>query len=267
MMQAYELVELGAWIALHGRAFVRGAGRLSESGIGQYWSLSRCRFDRWLRAIQVYNTALESGSQKHAVAWRRVRPVLEEIFTGEILTRVWTAVACEHDRRRGANLTSPVVRNVYAGHLEARNRALNLMFHAQDRNMDDVLAVNQVRCLSERWTDMLLAYLLPDCDVAQLAFDKRRARDFSEDVREQLQGARLEKSWRLLRAALRKAFRPEGRGSRHAELHAPIAASIRACFPAELLDSASALSTLWLDRLAFAAADTEAMIEELMAVT
>jgi hypothetical protein len=190
---------------------------------------------------------------------------LEEVFTGEILTRVWTAVACEHDRRRGAELTSPVVRNVYSGHLEARNRSLNLMFYAQDRNMDDVLAVNQVRCLSERWTDMLLAYLLPDCDIAPFAIDKRRARDFSEDLREQLHGTRLEKSWRLLRAALRKAFRP-GERSRNAELHAEIAASILACFPAEMLDSANALGALWLNRMSYAAADTEAMIEELLTV-
>ena len=40
------------------------------------------------------------------VQWPFVRGALEEVLTGEVLTRVWTAVLCLYDRRRGAAASS-----------------------------------------------------------------------------------------------------------------------------------------------------------------
>ena len=150
-MRAYELVELSALIAINGRAFLEGRGRLPDNRIAQYWSVSRSRFDRWAVALRLDLERLRSGEQKVPVAWRHARPVLEEILTGEILTRVWTAAACAHDRQAGASYVSPVVRSVFLGHMEARNRALNFMFYAQDHDLAAVLEINRIRHRSERW--------------------------------------------------------------------------------------------------------------------
>ena len=51
--------------------------------------------------------------------------------------------------------------------------------------------------------------------------------------------------------------------SPNAELNARIAASILACFPAELFDSTGLLRSLWLMRLTNVAEDTQGMIDEL----
>ena len=266
-MRAYELIELSALIAVNGRSFVEGQGRLSEASISQYWSVSRSRFDRWAQTLRTDGERLRSGAQKTPVIWRHVRPALEEILTGEMLTRIWTAVACQHDRQRGSSYVSPVVRSVFLGHLEARNRALNFMFHAQEHDLDAVLDINRVRNRSERWTDMLLAYLTPLCDVAKVAFERKRVVDFAEDVRDLFHRPNARQSWQLLRMALQNSFgnclaekAPNG------DLNSQIVTSILASFRPETFDATGDLGSLWMERLEYTTADAEALIEELLAV-
>lgn len=265
-MRAYELVELSVLIAINGPWFIQGRGRMSDSSIAQYWSVSRSRFDRWAVALKRDLERLRSGEKKVPVVWRHARPVLEEILTGEMLTRVWTAVACAHDRQAGASYVSPVVRSVFLGHMEARNRALNFMFYAQDHDPAAVLDINRVRHRSERWTDMLLAYLFPFSDVAEVACDAKRVADFAEDARDQLQQSNEERTWRLLRLALRSSFdRSLAKLSPNADLNSQIASSILACLRAEMFDATATLDSLWMERLETTTADAEAMLEELLA--
>ncbi len=265
-MRAYELVELSALIAINGQAFLGSRGRLSDSGIAQYWSVSRSRFDRWAAALKRDLERLRSGDRKVPVAWRHARPVLEEILTGEILTRVWTAAACAHDRQAGVSYVSPVVRSVFLGHMEARNQALHFMFYAQDHDLSAVLDINRIRHRSERWADMLLAYLAPFCDVARVACDPKRVADFAEDAADQLRRSHEEQVWRLLRLALRCSFhRSLAQRAPNADLNAQIATSILTGLRAETFDVTGTLDSLWMERLETTTADTEAMIEELLA--
>ena len=206
------------------------------------------------------------ASRAAPVAWRHARPVLEEILTGEMLTRVWTAVACEHDRQAGVSYVSPVVRSVFLGHMEARNRALNFMFYAQDHDLAAVLDINRIRHRCERWTDMLLAYLVSFCDVKKVAHDAKRVADFAEDARDQLQQSNEDQLWRLLRLALSCSFnRSLAKLSPNADLNAQIATSVLACLRAETFDATGTLDSLWMERLETTTADAEAMIEELLA--
>jgi hypothetical protein len=239
---------------------------LPDCSIAQYWSVSRNRFDRWAVALKRDLERLRSGEEKVPVIWRHARPVLEEILTGEMLTRVWTAVACAHDRQAGVSYVSPVVRSVFLGHLEARNRALNFMFYAQDHELGAVLNVNQIRHRCERWTDMLLAYLVPFCDVANVACDAKRVADFAEDAGDQLRRSNAEQVWRLLRLALRSTFgRSLAKLSPNADLNSHIASSILACLRAEMIDATSTLDSVWMERLETTTSNAEAMIEELLA--
>jgi hypothetical protein len=265
-MRAYELVELSALIAVNGQAFLEGQGRLPDNSIAQYWSVSRHRFDRWAVALKRDLERLRAGEKNSQAIWRHARPVLEEILTGEMLTRVWTAVACAYDRQAGVSYVSPVVRSVFLGHMEARNRALNFMFYAQAHDLAAVLDINRIRHRCERWTDMLLAYLVPFCDVKKAAHDAKRVADFAEDARDQLRQSHEEQVWRLLRLALRSTFgRSLAKLSPNADLNAQIASSILACLRAERFDATGTLDSLWMERLEARTADAEAMIEELLA--
>jgi hypothetical protein len=114
---------------------------------------------------------------------------------------------------------------------------------------------------------MLLAYLVPFCDVAKVACDAKRVADFAEDARDQLQQSNQEQLWRLLRLALQCSFhRSLAKLSPNADLNSQIATSILACLRAETFDAIGTLDSLWMERLETTTADAEAMIEELLAV-
>ncbi|NLF69896.1 MAG: hypothetical protein GX575_12695 [Candidatus Anammoximicrobium sp.] len=266
-MHAYELIELSALIAVNGQSFVRSPSRLPEASVSQYWSVSRARFDRWARTLMTDLDRLRSCCQKAPSACCHARPVLEEIFTGELLTRIWTAVACQHDRQWGTSYVSPIVRSVFLGHLEARNRALNFMFHAQDHDLDAVLAINRVRNRSERWTDMLLAYLTPLCDVAKVAFERKRVVDFAEDVRDLFRQPNAAQSWQLLQGALHNSFGDcLAENGPNSDLNAQLASSILAGFRLETFDATGELGSLWMQRIEYTTATAESLIEELLAI-
>jgi hypothetical protein len=264
-MQAYELVELSALIAMNLTGFMNGQGHLPDARIGQYWSASRSRFDRWaktLRNCDGENTRPGSGL---STDWDAVLPTLEEIFTGEILTRVWTAIACEHDRRRGSSYVTPVVRSVVLGHMQSRNRALSVMFRASKHEEKQVQLADRLRRRSERWTDMLLACLLPVCDIDQVAFDEMRAREFARDLQEEFQDEPVQQGWRLLTVSLKAAFATMAcEYSPNADLNGRIASSIVACFRADMFECSSLFKSLWMERLCSTTEDAQAMIAELL---
>ena len=271
-MHAHELVELAALVAVHGPVFIRG-GRISESAIEQYWSASKMRLEGWSTALQQYaetqQSACELVSSEAAMilAWRGVRPVLDEILTSEVLTRVWTGVACAYDHRRGSREVEPIVRSVYLGHQEARNRALNLLIYGRGFNTQEAVELNRLRRRSERWCDMLLGYVVGDEPLDEFSFEPARTRDFASDLMGELNRPLSTFGWQLVLASLRAAFQQSSvEASPHAELNQQISAAILACFRGELFDSTGAFRTLWMERINHISSDTEGMIEELLAL-
>ena len=100
---------------------IRSAPQLSSHGVQQYWTASKCRLDRWARNLKSFaaDTSQLDASAVRA-QWPFVRGVLEEILTGEVLTRVWTAVLCLYDRQHGGNEFESLARSIMIGHMEAR---------------------------------------------------------------------------------------------------------------------------------------------------
>jgi len=277
-MHARDLVELAAIVAAHGPVLVRGSQHLSGTSLEQYWTASKCRLDRWGRSLKGFVSCAADASPpargylaarvpRRQAQWPLVRGVLEEILTGEVLTRVWTAVLCAHDRQHGGEDAEAVARSVLIGHLEARHRVLTLLARSAVIEAEGAVKLNHLRRRTERWTDLLIGYLVGLEDVSQFAVDPQRARDFAEDLRyrSSLQGGRH--AWPLVLASLRAAF---GEGlcavSPNADLNTEIASSILACFQPELFDSTGLLRSLWLTRLANVTDDAQGLVEELLAL-
>jgi hypothetical protein len=263
-MHARELVELAALVSVHGPLLIRQRTRISKSSVEQYWTASKSRLDRWGRALKEFGTAADPGpSTECSVACG----LLEEILTGEVLTRVWTAVACAYDRLLGTDHIEPVVRSVLIGQLEARHRVLTLLVRGPGIDAEQAVKLNRLRRRTERWTDMLLGYLMGVYDVAEFAVDPGRAREFSEDLsfRGRMQGGRH--AWPLVQASLQAAF-GQGLGgtSPNPELNDRIATSILSCFPPELFDGSGIPRSAWLMRMASATSDAAGMIDELLAL-
>ncbi|MGI6419981.1 MAG: hypothetical protein ACOX1P_30465 [Thermoguttaceae bacterium] len=262
-MHARELVELAALVTAHGPVLVSDGWPIPERSIEEYWAASKSRLDRWGRTLkQISIQPAEQGPLATAAHVTLTRGVVEEIFSGEILTRVWAAVASAADRRLGEDIAEPIARSVLVGHREARHRALTLLIAGSA--VSPALAEKLSRLLRhvDRWTDMLVGYLMGAADVAEFAADPDRARDFAEDIRYRgaLSGGR--RVWPLIHASLRSAFGSSlGPASPNADLNSRIALSILACFPPGPIEGAGCLGTLWLDRLANTADQAEGLLE------
>lgn len=265
-MHTYELLELAALVSVHGPVLVRNSPPISPKSVERYWIASKSRLDRWgrtLKALSTANDARQPGSPD-AVSLS-VRGVLEEILTGEVLTRLWTAAMCAYDRRRGTDVAEPVVRSVLIGHLEARHRVLTLLVRGPVVGAEQAVRLNQLRRRTERWTDMLLASLAEWCDVGEFAFDPERTKDFAEDLSFQASMKGGQHAWPLVIASLRAAFR-QGLCPTcpNFDLNAQIGESVLSAFSADLFDSTGLVQSLWMARLSSITNDAQGMVAELL---
>ena len=265
-MHARELLELAALVSAHGPLLVRTAGRLPSATLDDYWSASKCRLDRWSRSLKQFSDAPPAADRRERVArWPSIAGVLDEVLTGEVLTRVWTAVLCAYDRRRGQCEAEPVARSVLIGHLEARHRVLLLLVRGQGIEAQEAVKLNRLRRRCERWTDVLLGNLWPLHDLAEFAFDPARAREFSDDLQQQGQQPGGQQAWPLMLSSLRAAFQQVPLApSPNADLNAKLGAGVLACFPSGLFDSTGLLRSLWLARLQTTTDDAQGMLDLLL---
>ena len=266
-MHACDLIQLAALTATNSTVFFRTCHRFSAASLRQYWTASKCRLDRWSHLLKSYGQRLEEvPPQARQAVWQLARPVIEEVLCSEVLTRVWTAVAVVYDRRRDWREVEPVARSVLSGHLEARNRALSLMVFGQGVDVDDAGQLNRLRRRVERWTDLLLAYLAVDEDISDLAFERRRLHDFSEDLRQEQQSGLGRHAASLVLPAIRAAFEKDvSPEAPNGDLNEQVASGVLACFESELFDSVGLLKSLWQVRLTNITRDAEGMLEQLLA--
>lgn len=265
-MHARELVDLASILSAQGPMLVRETTQLSGQGVQQYWTASKCRLDRWARSLKSFaDDAKALDVIAGRAQWALVRSVLEEILTGEVLTRVWTAVLCLYDRCRGTSDFEPLARSIMLGHMEARHRVLTLLVRSPAIDTEGAVKLNHLRRRAERWTDMLVGHLARLGDVTEFAVDGQRAVDFARDFDYQSNQKGGRQVWPLLQASLRAAFR---RGmapvSPNEDLNAQIGSAILSCFPGELFDSTGLFRSLWLHRMANVTSDVEGMIDTLV---
>jgi hypothetical protein len=266
-MHARELVELAALVSSHGPVLIQSGTPIAAASIEQYWTASKVRLDRWAWALRKFASATEPDAQRRQTQWPKFCGVLEEILSGEMLTRVWTAVLCAYDRRRRSDEAEPAARSVMIGHMEARHRVLTLMVRGPGIDAEAALKLNRLRRRVERWTDLLVGHLACRYAVSEFAFDPQRAQEFAKDMRDRSHHQGGRQVWPLVLASLRTAFRQGlSAESPNAELNTQLAAGILSCFPADLFDSTGLMRSLWLMRLTNVAEDTQGMIEDLLAL-
>jgi len=267
-MKATDLVEVAALLATHGPSLIRGDYRLSASGIQRYWIASKCRLERWTRSLKNYNQCVESTCLASAQIdgdWTHVRGAIEEILSGEVFTRVWTGIARGIDRHRGRDEVQPTAHSVLVGHREACHRVMKLLVNPYAIPDNEALWLNRLRRRAERWTDLLVAYLIDAADVSDLAMNPELAREFAADFREGNTRDTRQYDQPLLAASLRSAFRRCTKGpSPNADLNAQIATSVLSCFPPEIFESVGCVESLWQMRLNNSTADAHALVSQML---
>lgn len=267
-MHSHQLIELAAIVSAHGPVLIRESGQLSTSSIEQYWVASKCRLDRWGHSLKNFaQNAPNASPQWHQENWPTIQGTIEEILTGEVLTRVWAAVTSAYDRQRGTAHVEPVTRSILIGHLEARHRVLTLLVRGPGISAERAVKLNQLRKRAERWTDTLVGHVSEQHDVSEFAIDPDRAKDFADDLRyrSRMKGGRH--VWPLLLGSLRASFcKGLGPINPNADLNTKIANSILACFQPELFNSTGLFRSMWIVRLTNTADDTQGMLDELQAL-
>jgi hypothetical protein len=263
-MHVRELVELAALVATHAKALVEGPDSIPDGCIEEYWVASKTRLDRWARALKRLGQGALSPQRAKIPL---MRGVLEEIVTGDVLTRVWAAAMAAYDRHRELDLMAPVARSVFLSQMEARNRVLAAMVCSPSIDVELAVKINRLRRRVERWTDVLIGAMAELKGTEKFAVDLTRARDFGQDLRYQQSQKGGRQAWPLTLASLVASF---GQGldpiSPNPDLNAKIAASIVACFPPGMFDSTGIFRSAWLLRVTRITQDTQGMIEELLSV-
>lgn len=232
-MHSSELVDLAVFVADKGHLLAEDTSfRIPPAAIEGFWFSHKRRMDHWLGILQ--DLADRDASRRYS---RQNAALMEEIFTAEILTRVWAAVLHLYDLYRERAEAGPTGQSAFLAHLEARNRALTLLLDGKPFAEADAVKLQKLQQRNERWTDVLIGRLLEWGDVARFAADPVRARDFSADIhrREELgdEGGRI---WHLMTASLTAAYAvPLFRYSPSGSLNERAASSILACFTPELI--------------------------------
>jgi hypothetical protein len=266
-MHARELIDLAAVVAVHTPVLLRAARDIPEESVEAYWVASKCRLDRWGRALKKLTASNSSGAvTPNSAEHRAFRGILEEILAGEVLTRVWSAAMCAYDRARGTDRMEPVARSVLIGQIEARHRVLTILVGRCGLTAEEAMRLDALRRRTERWTDLLIGYLAAGHDVREFAADPDRAGDFADDFVQQRrqEGGRF--VWPMVLASLRAAFHEWLEPvSPNPDLNAKIAASILVCFPPEVFDGAGMMQSEWLLRISHITSEAEGMLEELLA--
>lgn len=265
-MHARELVELAALVSHHGAVLVEGPARIDPEHIQQYWAASRCRLERWTRELKRLSQADPQSVFDLEQYADQTRGVLCDVFSGEVLTRVWTAVVVAHDRRRQCDDAQIVVRSVLDAHLEARQRCLRLLVEGPQLPLERAIAINRLRRRSERWCDLLVGNLAMMYDVSHLAVHAERALSLAAELRQLRREATSPQAEALWLTSLRASFRQLTlTATGNEDANARIAGAVVACFDGALFDSTGLLQSLWMTRLATTTADAELLIDELFA--
>ena len=269
-MQYNDLVELAICLATHGGATIRCANHFSERCVERYWTSSRCRLDRWSQSIQSFSKACERRPNPPDCTdplWLKQRVQLQEIIASDVLTRVWLGICSAIDQRQNKDQLEPTARSIYIGHMEVRNRALQLLQAPRTMMSSEAECLNRLRCRSERCTDLLIGRLLSlkVGDIADTAYHISRAREFAEDLLHNHQQLSGNVTWTIMASSIQTSVAKRSElHSPNADLNSDIATSIFSCLPADIFDSIGIFKSLWQFRLTQLVDDTTELINEMI---
>ena len=123
-----------------------------------------------------------------------------------MISRIWTVLLLARDAHNGIDRIRPVARNIFLGHLAVRHKALGVILTDDRISSKDLLAIEQLRKSTERWTDLLCCSIMGQYDLWEYAFNKDRALEFLHDRGDQTGLSHRSTSWVLILAGMRHSF-------------------------------------------------------------
>jgi hypothetical protein len=197
-------------MAAHGRLFIERDEELSTQTIGDYYVLSRNRFNRWMKDLGDLDNGLSIRDPLHLLGLMPARPatrtLTEQILVNEMVARVWTILLMARDRYQNVDRIRAVAHNVFLGHLSVRHKALSVVLKDDRMQQQDLVAIDKLRKATERWTDMICCSLMHQYDLWEYAFNEDTAREFHKDRAGQNSLDHRSRVWVLVLAGMRHSF-------------------------------------------------------------
>lgn len=205
------------------------------------------------------------GENSSLDAWRNFQPLFQEILAGELVTRLVAAASAAYDARREQAEFESVARSVFIAHLEVRSKVLQLLLTGERQGVTAAKQLNDLRRRIERWTDLLLAHMVPAISVHDFAFEPNRAADFADDLRS---GGTFDEQ-HLARELLFSSFRGSLLShltavSPNADLNESIGRSLVALFGDSRAETDG--ESDWLSRISRMTDDAQEMLDEIEAM-
>lgn len=268
-MHVIQLAELAAVLAHHGPALLYRHAPIPPEAINGYWTASRLRMDLWNQTLARFNRAKASGNHYRMRCWWQDHTgVLEEILASELLTRVIAAVADGSDRAAGRDDFSPIAQAIHLSHLEARNRVQAAILDRRGCSIEDAVRLNQLRCIVERWIDVLVGKLAStDEELLRYGIEADRVKEYANESSDLgVAPGRQTLDW-LTRASMIDGLRRKiSKVPSLPQANREVGNSAMMLLRPDLFDSVGTLKSLWLHRIERDSDRTDQMIEDYLRI-
>ena len=271
-MHSSHLAELGSWVAINSDKLIYGDQEQPSLVATSYWTASRIRLQRWVTALKMFEQDFqrlkdeESNSQQSVEShnpWPALQIVVQEILMSEMLTRIWSAAVLTHDLNHQSDELHGLAHSIHVAHVEARNRAVRVMLHAQAVDEAAFDQMNSLRRRIERWTDLFLGQLPQVEQSSVFGFDRNRVRDFNMEQNES-EGPECQTRQRVLTASFAQdMLRNRIRFAANPELNRDVAAGILRCFSTDRFDGnglPKSARMIWMEKSHL---DTQVLVDDL----
>ena len=265
-MQTKQIIELAATIASHAHEILSPGSIISISSTEQYWAASKSRVEHWAKCLKDYrDKANGANADQKEFLWSEVKPVIEEIFISEMLTRVWGAILSAYDKKSHGDSLSQYGKSVLISQMESNNRSITILLNEDLTPADEAKKLNQLRHRVERWTDLLIASIMTHFDVSEYAIDEERAREFAKDRYTSTGRLTDESNWDVLINSLKSAFIGDldETPTKHS-FNRRIAAGVLGSFRNDVFESLGFVKSLWLLRIENSCDDAQSMLDNLI---
>lgn len=255
------VAEFTALVAVQAPLIIEGISPLAEGPLCVYWQHSKTHWPRRRRELDALCSETVADHLSDRV--QQVVTIAGDLLVGELVTRVAGAVLTACDRRQRLHRAEPIARSVLTVHQQCRASVLRLLLHSTCLPVDQLAELDRLRRRVERWTDMLLGPLVFHYgnELADFAFDPRRAREFGEDQCQARFGSTSRPAWSFLLAGLRSAFPSLPGHTSTNDPTLPILRSILALFPEDAFHPEGSIQSLQQIRVARASEQPEGPLD------
>ncbi len=267
-MHAKQLAALAGWVASQANSIVQ-SNSINLTTQTEYWLNSRCRFQRWHSALKVFHSDLSEPQPLHD-PWPAIKVVVQEVVCAELLTRIWATVLCLQDQVSGDNKFTGIANGTFVGHVEVRNRAMQLLLRSPSEQQNVVAELHSLCNRMERWTDLWLSMIEPVDLAAKFAFDSSRVNDFKLDqansrLSDAANGVSKDDEAGLMLASFTSSLNLESlQHPANPDLNQSIGADIIHSVPDDRYSSKTLPHDTWRLKLEQSYQDAEALVSELL---